>query len=157
LVEKLSIKLHGLGLMIVTAESCTGGMIGAALTHRAGASEIFESGFITYSNQAKQDMLGVSATTLRDHGAVSAETAVAMARGALAHSHAELAVAVTGIAGPSGGSDTKPVGTVFIAYGMRSDTIHCSEHHFTGDRGSVRQQTVMAALQHLLTYVSNIA
>ena len=143
--------------MVATAESCTGGMIGAALTDLPGSSEIFERGFITYSNNAKQETLGVPPATLRDHGAVSAQTALAMARGALAHGRAELVVAVTGIAGPGGGSAEKPVGTVFIAYGMRGDTLHCAEHHFTGDRAAVRRHTVEAALQHLLTFVNNIA
>lgn len=155
LVDRLSTVLRGLGLMVATAESCTGGMIGAALTDRAGSSDIFERGFITYSNDAKREMLDVSAQTLRDHGAVSAETAVAMVRGALAHSRAELAVAVTGIAGPGGGSDDKPVGLVFIAYGTHGE-IHCSEHRFTGDRDAIRTQTVESALKHLLHFVENM-
>lgn len=157
LVDKLGDKMRGLSLMLVTAESCTGGLIGAAITDRAGSSEIYECGFITYSNQAKQDALGVPAATLKQHGAVSAETALAMARGALARSHAELVIAVTGIAGPGGGGENKPVGTVFIAYGMRDNTIHCSQHHFNGDRAAVRRQTVDTALQHMLTFLSNLS
>jgi nicotinamide-nucleotide amidase len=154
--ERLSDKLRALGLMVATAESCTGGMIGAALTDLAGSSEIFERGFITYSNAAKEKMIGVPGALIREHGAVSAQVATAMARGALEQSRAELAVAVTGIAGPGGGSAEKPVGTVFIAYG-NADAIHCSEHHFQGDRAAVRQQTVAAALDHLLTFVNKLA
>lgn len=155
-VERLSEKMRGLGLMVATAESCTGGMIGAALTDLAGSSEIFDRGFITYSNEAKEKMLGVPRVLLKEHGAVSAQVATAMARGALDHSRAELAVAVTGIAGPGGGSDEKPVGTVFIAYGNH-DTVHCTEHHFEGDRAAVRRQTVEAALAHLYSFVTKLA
>lgn len=157
LVEKLSTQLAGLGLMLVTAESCTGGMIGAAMTDRGGASAVYERGFITYSNEAKIESLGVPEDILQINGAVSAETALAMARGALAHSRAELVIAVTGIAGPAGGSEEKPVGTVFIAYGMRQNTLHCSQHHFTGDRAAIRRQIVDTALQQLLTFVSNLS
>jgi nicotinamide-nucleotide amidase len=157
LVERLNTQLAGLSLMLVTAESCTGGMIGAAMTDRAGASIVYERGFITYSNEAKIEQLGVPPETLKTHGAVSAETALAMARGALNHSRAELVIAVTGIAGPDGGSPEKPVGTVFIAYGMRHNTIHCSQHHFAGDRAAIRQQTVETALQQLTTFVSNLS
>jgi len=102
-------------LMLATAESCTGGLVAGALTEIAGSSDVVDRGFVTYSNEAKQQMLGVSPTTLRDYGAVSRQTAEEMARGAIAHSNAQLAVAITGIAGPGGGSAEKPVGLVWLS------------------------------------------
>lgn len=152
LVEKLSMALKERGMMMAAAESCTGGMIAAAITDRAGSSEIFERGFVTYSNNSKIEMLGVPAVTLEKHGAVSAETAAAMAQGALARSRAGVAVAVTGIAGPSGGTADKPVGLVYIGWGGE-DGINAKEHHFAGDRAAIRQQTVEAALKHLLDFL----
>jgi nicotinamide-nucleotide amidase len=107
------------GLKIATAESCTGGLVAAALTDIAGSSDVVDRGFVTYSNEAKQQMLGVPAATLKRHGAVSAETAAAMAKGALKNSQADLAVAITGIAGPGGGSKPKPVGLVYFAAARR--------------------------------------
>lgn len=150
LISELSQKLRARGLMIATAESCTGGMIGAAITDLAGSSDVFDRGFITYSNDAKQEMLGVDHATLRDHGAVSAETAAAMVTGALRHSRAGIAIAVTGIAGPGGGSIEKPVGTVYIGYALRDKPCVTTHHVFHGDRNAVRQQAVEAAIQHLL-------
>ena len=150
LVKQLSDKLRGIGLMLVTAESCTGGMLAASITDRPGSSEIFERGFVTYSNDSKQELLDVPAQTLGNHGAVSTETATAMVRGALRHSRAELAISITGIAGPDGGSVDKPVGLVYIAYGMKDGPVQCSEHRFKGDRASIRNQTVEAALKHLI-------
>ena len=150
LIEQLSVLLRERGLKLATAESCTGGMIGAALTDLAGSSDIFERGFITYSNEAKHELLGVHEKTLRDHGAVSAETAAEMAHGALSHSRADIAVAVTGIAGPGGGNAEKPVGTVFIGWGLRGQPVVTAKHLFDGDRASVRLQTVEAALHHVL-------
>lgn len=152
LVEKLSIALKERGLMMAAAESCTGGMIAAAMTDRAGSSEVFERGFVTYTNDSKMELLGIPAAILETHGAVSAETAKAMARGALQYSRAHIAVAVTGIAGPSGGTPEKPVGLVYIGWGSRND-IRVQEHRFTGDRATIRQQTVEAALRHLLDFI----
>jgi nicotinamide-nucleotide amidase len=137
------------GLMLATAESCTGGMIAAACTDLAGSSAWFERGFVTYSNAAKTEMLGVPANLIAEHGAVSEPVARAMAAGALQHSAAQVSVAVTGIAGPTGGSADKPVGTVWFAWaspqGVRSEV-----RQFDGDRAAVRKATVLHALQGLL-------
>lgn len=152
LVEKLSIALKERGLIMATAESCTGGMIAAAMTDRAGSSEIFERGFVTYSNDSKVELLGVPAAIIEKYGAVSAETAEAMVKGALTRSRADIAVAVTGIAGPSGGTAEKPVGLIYIGWGSQDD-IHAQEHRFTGERVDVRTQTVEAALKHLLDFL----
>jgi nicotinamide-nucleotide amidase len=151
-VLQLAGQLLRRGWWLSCAESCTGGGIAAALTDVAGSSAWFDRGFVTYSNQAKQEMLGVSADTLAAFGAVSRETALEMASGALARSAAQLSVAVTGIAGPDGGSPEKPVGTVWIAWasGERVDAV-CE--HFSGDRASVRAATVDSALCGLLQRV----
>jgi nicotinamide-nucleotide amidase len=157
LVENLSQKLKGLGLMLVTAESCTGGMIATAITEQPGAASVFERGFVTYSNEAKIEALGVPKDTIQKHGAVSAQTATAMVKGAIAHSRAEIAVAVTGIAGPDGGDEHKPVGLVYIGYGDKAGVVEVAEHRFKGERDDVRRQTVEAALKHLIKFVDNIA
>lgn len=136
---------------LVTAESCTGGMIGARITARSGASSYFERGFITYSNDSKVELLDVSREILETAGAVSPECAVAMVQGALKNSRADIGVSVTGIAGPDGGSEYKPVGLVYIGWGRRGEEIHATQHHFKGDRGAVRNQSVEAVLQHILT------
>lgn len=135
--------------MLVTAESCTGGWIAKAMTDVAGSSEWFDCGMVAYSYEAKQALLGVRPDTLEEHGAVSRETAVEMVSGALAHSGATLAVAVTGIAGPGGGTPGKPVGTVWIAWKRRAGYTHAELFHFEGDRDTVRRKTVKAALQGL--------
>ncbi|MEX2643843.1 MAG: CinA family protein [Acetobacterales bacterium] len=133
------------GLMLATAESCTGGMIAAALTEIAGSSAVVERGFVTYSNEAKSELLGVPAGLIVSHGAVSEPVARAMAEGALAHSRAGIAVSVTGIAGPDGGSAEKPVGLVHIAAARRGGpTVH-ARHVFAGDRAKVRTDSVAAA------------
>ncbi|VAW07175.1 Nicotinamide-nucleotide amidase [hydrothermal vent metagenome] len=135
------------GLHLATAESCTGGLIMAALTGIAGSSDVVDRGFITYTNRAKMEVLGVSAKTLRIGGAVTRETAIAMAEGALEHSSASVAVSVTGIAGPGGGSAAKPVGLVHMAIARRDgETVH--EKHLFGEigRDKVREATVIAAL-----------
>ncbi len=157
LVEKLSAKLEALSLMLVAAESCTGGMIAAAMTDRAGSSAVFERGFVTYSNDAKKELLDVSKETLAEHGAVSAQVALEMVKGALTHSRAEIAVSVTGIAGPTGGTDAKPVGLVYIAFGDKGGTREVREHHFTGDRASIRAQTTEVALKHVLYFVEHLS
>ncbi len=136
--------------MIATAESCTGGLIAAALTELSGSSVWFDRGFVTYSNQAKKDLLGVTQETLEGSGAVSAATVAQMAQGALARGSASMAVSVSGVAGPGGGSDSKPVGTVWIAWASR-DFGHRTRHFiFSGDRASVRQQTVIEAIRGLI-------
>lgn len=135
------------GLKVVTAESCTGGLVAGALTEIAGSSDVVDRGFVTYSNAAKQVMLGVPAETLTKYGAVSRETAEAMARGALAHSPADFAVAVTGIAGPGGGTADKPVGLVHFATAARDGRLNHREQRF-GDIGrrEVRLRSVLEAL-----------
>lgn len=135
--------------MLATAESCTGGLIAAACTDLAGSSNWFERGFVTYSNAAKTELLGVDATLIEQHGAVSEPVVRAMVTGALAHSHAQVAVAVTGVAGPSGGSPEKPVGTVWFGWAWPG-SLHSEVCHFEGDRAAVRQATLRHALAQLL-------
>ena len=144
--ESLLSRFAAAGLKLATAESCTGGLIAAALTELAGASHVFERGFVTYSNAAKTELLGVPADLIAEHGAVSAAVAQAMAEGALAHSHADIAVAVTGIAGPGGGSAEKPVGLVFVAGARRGETVKVERHVFPGDRAQIREATALEAL-----------
>ena len=137
------------GLILVTAESCTGGMIAAACTDLAGSSAWFERGFVTYSNAAKTDMLGVDAALIAQHGAVSEPVARAMAFGAIHHSTAQVSVAVTGVAGPAGGSIEKPVGTVWFAWSV-CGSLQSEMMCFNGDRARVRQATVHHAISKLL-------
>ncbi|EKF18374.1 CinA family protein [Nitratireductor pacificus] len=139
------------GLLLATAESCTGGMIAAALTDIAGSSSVVDRGFVTYSNAAKTEMLGVQTATLDAHGAVSAETAREMAAGALARSAAGIAIAVTGIAGPGGGSAEKPVGLVWFGLALEGHEVVAENRLFTGlDRAGVRAATVDSALRMVL-------
>jgi nicotinamide-nucleotide amidase len=138
------------GLKLATAESCTGGLVAAALTEIAGSSDVVDRGFVTYSNEAKQAMLGVPAATLKRHGAVSAETAAAMAKGALKHSLADIAVAITGIAGPGGGSKQKPVGLVHFAAASRDGRrVTRVKRYGKIGRGPVRRRSVAEALRLL--------
>jgi nicotinamide-nucleotide amidase len=137
-------------LMLVTAESCTGGWIAKTVTDVSGCSDWFDCGMAAYSYEAKQAMLGVRIETLMEHGAVSRETVIEMVSGALIHSGASVAVAVTGIAGPTGGTADKPVGTVWIGWKRRGGYPDAQVFHFAGDREAVRRQTVAAALQGLL-------
>ncbi|MGR9086532.1 MAG: CinA family protein [Gammaproteobacteria bacterium] len=139
------------GLTLALAESCTGGWISQCITEIPGSSKWFDRGFVTYSNEAKMEMLGVSGHTLGTRGAVSRETAIEMAEGALAHSRAHIALAVTGIAGPDGGTEEKPVGLVFLAWQVKGMDCRCIEQHFKGNRHEVRYQTVRKAMQCLLT------
>ncbi|MEQ8806891.1 MAG: CinA family protein [Rhodospirillales bacterium] len=139
------------GLTLGTAESCTGGLIAGALTGVSGSSAVVDRGFVTYSNDAKMDLLGVGGGILRDHGAVSEETARAMARGVLTHAPVDCAVAVTGIAGPTGGSKDKPVGLVHFGAARHGRDILHERHVFDGDRAAVRRATVKRALALLLT------
>lgn len=139
------------GLTLGTAESCTGGLIAGALTGISGSSAVVDRGFVTYSNDAKMDLLDVSARTLRDHGAVSEETARAMAWGVLTHAPVDCAVAVTGIAGPTGDTPDKPVGLVHFGAARHGRGIAHERHVFDGDRATVRTATVMRALELLLS------
>ena len=150
LTGQLAELLQARGLMLCTAESCTGGLIAAACTDRAGSSLWFERGFVSYSNASKSQLLGVPTELIARHGAVSQEVARAMASGALSHSQAQLAVAVTGVAGPGGGSVDKPVGTVWLAWALGAQ-VRAERQHFAGDRAAVRQATVIHALQGLIT------
>ena len=134
---------------VATAESCTGGGVATAITRISGSAKWFDRGFVTYSNDAKRQMLGVSARTLSRHGAVSEEVAREMARGALRRSPADLSVAITGIAGPTGGSRAKPVGLVWFAWAARGQLVQARRFHFAGNRVEVRLQSVAVAIQGL--------
>jgi nicotinamide-nucleotide amidase len=143
------------GLKLATAESCTGGMIAAALTDIAGSSDVVERGFVTYSNEAKSELLGVPASLIASHGAVSAEVAEAMALGALAQAPVALAVSVTGIAGPGGATPTKPVGLVHFGIARRGGACRTERHVFAGDRSAVRRAATARALALLLEAAQN--
>ena len=143
-------RLQARGWMLATAESCTGGLIAAACTDLAGSSAWFERGFVTYSNAAKTELLGVPAELIASHGAVSEPVARAMAAGALRHSRAQVSVAVTGVAGPGGGSAEKPVGTVWFGFGLPGGEVHTECRLFDGDRAAVRAATVAHAQVRLL-------
>ncbi len=149
LVGQLADLLQKKQWMLAAAESCTGGLISAACTGLAGSSDWFERGFVTYSNEAKTDMLGVDGALIAAHGAVSEAVARAMAQGAIGHSRAQIAVAVTGVAGPSGGSKGKPVGTVWFGF-LVDGRLSSEMKHFDGDRAAVRAATVQHALQRLV-------
>jgi nicotinamide-nucleotide amidase len=149
LVERLATELKARGQMMATAESCTGGLIAGACTDISGSSDWFERGFVTYSNAAKTELLGVPAALIEAHGAVSEPVARAMAAGAVAHAHAHWSVAVTGVAGPTGGSPEKPVGTVWFGWAT-PDGVFTEHRHFDGDRATVRRATVAHALAGLL-------
>ena len=139
-------RLRESGYRVATAESCTGGLIAAALTHIAGSSDVVDRGFVTYSNAAKTEMLGVPASLIASHGAVSEQVAAAMAQGALGRSAADLVVAVTGVAGPGGGSEEKPVGLVWFGLARRGREVLTERRIFAGDRSAVRAATVAHAL-----------
>jgi len=149
-VSPLADALRARGWRIATAESCTGGLIAATCTALAGSSDWFERGFVTYSNAAKSEQLGVDTPLIAQHGAVSEPVVRAMAEGALAHSAADLAIAVTGIAGPSGATPGKPIGLVWLAIAQRDAATQAERLQLGGDRASVRAQTVAIALQRLL-------
>jgi nicotinamide-nucleotide amidase len=150
LAEALGVRLLERKALCATAESCTGGLVAGAITEIAGSSSWFDRGFVTYSNEAKMDLLGVPEATLARYGAVSEATARAMAEGALARSRAVLAVAVTGVAGPGGGSAEKPVGMVCFAWGKSGAATTATTHHFPGDRRAVREASVRVALEGLI-------
>ena len=153
LAQTLGERLQTRGWLLATAESCTGGGIAAAVTEISGSSAWFDRGFVTYSNDAKIEMLGVTATTLERHGAVSEATARAMAQGALKHSRAIWALAITGIAGPTGGTPAKPVGMVCLAWAQRNGGCEALTCQFAGTRAEVRQQAVRLALSGALKRV----
>ena len=134
---------------VATAESCTGGLVAAALTAIAGASDVVERGFVTYSNRSKMELLGVPAETLAAHGAVSAETAAAMAQGAVARAGVDLAVSVTGLAGPGGGTPQKPIGLVYVGVAPKGGPARAERHVLPGDRAAVRDAAVTLALEML--------
>lgn len=151
LAEKVVSSYQAEGRKIVTAESCTGGLISGALTDVPGASAVLERGFIAYSNESKLEALGVEADSLARYGAVSARVAEEMALGALEFSHADVAISVTGIAGPDGGTDRKPVGLVFFGLATNKDVVMHYQCTFSGTREDIRMQTVAEALKFLLT------
>ncbi|KXB29013.1 damage-inducible protein CinA [Dechloromonas denitrificans] len=153
LSERLGTTLLARGEWLAAAESCTGGWLAQSVTAIAGSSTWFDRGFVTYSNAAKVEMLGVPETTLERHGAVSEATARAMAQGVLRNSRADWAVAITGIAGPSGGSPEKPVGTVCFAWAQKDKGCEAQVCQFAGDRAAVREQSVRHALNGLLKRV----
>ena len=150
LAGKIGARLKKRNLKLATAESCTGGWIAQAVTSVSGSSGWFDRGFVTYSNEAKKELLGVRERTLSRHGAVSREAAEAMAAGALARSRAQVSVAVTGVAGPTGGTRAKPVGTVCFAWSRKRGAMDSDTRHFRGGRDRVRRQSVEFALKGLL-------
>lgn len=150
LAEEVGLELKRRKLMLATAESCTGGWVSEAVTMVPGSSEWFERGFVTYTYISKREMLGVKEATLDKHGAVSEEIVREMASGALARSHAQVAVAVTGIAGPTGATPEKPVGTVCFAWAAKDAKRRSETKHFSGDREAVRKQSVEHALRGVL-------
>ena len=150
LASEMAALLADKKITVAVAESCTGGALCQALTDIPGSSNWFDRGFITYSNQAKVDMLGVSSTLLDQYGAVSFETARAMVEGVHGHSQAELAIAITGIAGPGGGTAEKPVGTVFFGIGQKGQAVKIDKRRFKGERDEVRARSVEFVLKALL-------
>lgn len=153
ILHQLTQKLLDQGLKIVTAESCTAGLVAKLLTDQAGSSSWFERGFVVYSNEAKMEMLGVSHKTLDKHGAVSRQTVHQMAEGALKNSYADIALAISGVAGPYGGSEERPVGTVWFAWGAES-SLYEQMHRFHGNRGEVRLAAAQFALAGVLRQIS---
>lgn len=155
LVERLAALLIEKNMLLATAESCTGGLLGATITHKSGASGFFERGFITYSNESKTELLGVPTETIETHGAVSSETAEAMASGVLENSRADLAVSITGVAGPDGGTDEKPVGRVYFGFGLRGGSIGSLASNFEGERAKIQTQATITALKHLISVLES--
>jgi nicotinamide-nucleotide amidase len=153
LIHKLATLLLDVNFKVCTAESCTGGLIAKSMTDLAGSSAWFERGFVTYSNESKVEMLGVSESVIEQYGAVSEPVAIAMAAGALKHSHADCSIAVTGVAGPAGGSHEKPVGTVWIAIASQNQT-WAQKFLFDGDRENIRLRTMESAIVQLLHIIN---
>jgi nicotinamide-nucleotide amidase len=156
LAEKTGRALEARGLMLATAESCTGGWIAEAITMIPGSSAWLDRGFVTYTNDAKREMLGVQAQTLERHGAVSEPVVIEMVQGALKASRAQVAVAVSGVAGPSGGTPQKPVGTVCFAWAIEGRAPRAETRHLDGDREAVRRQSVVHALGALLEQLGEV-
>ncbi len=150
---KVVVSLKETGNVLAAAESCTGGWVAKLVTDIAGSSSVFDRGFVTYSNEAKQDLLAVSQSLIEQHGAVSGPVAIAMSSGALKASNADISVAITGIAGPGGGSHEKPVGTVWISWADRDD-VQAEHYIFDGDRDQVRRQAVSMAFKGLLDRIA---
>jgi len=157
LAERVGARLKAQGLLLACAESCTGGWVAQAVTAVAGSSDWFDRGFVTYSNAAKLEMLGVAAETLERFGAVSEETAREMAAGALERSRADIALAITGVAGPTGGTSAKPVGMVCFAWAQRNGAAQSRTQRFAGDREQVRRQSVVAALEGVLARLDDLS
>lgn len=157
LAEQVGQALKARGLMLATAESCTGGWVAEAVTMVSGSSDWFERGFVTYTYISKREMLGVSDATLGSHGAVSEQTVREMVKGALAHSHAQVAVAVSGTAGPGGGTLEKPVGTICLAWALKDGDLRSETRHMAGNREAVRKQSVEHALQGVLRLLEGAA
>jgi len=155
LLDQLSHRLIANKQMVAVAESCTGGGIAKAMTSLPGSSHWFERGFVTYSNAAKCELLGVKIETLDFYGAVSEQVAAEMAEGVLANSHAQASIAVTGIAGPDGGTDQKPVGTVCFAWSLGNNITVTTSNVFEGDREAIRDQAILMAIQGLVDNISN--
>ena len=153
LIHKLATLLLDVNFKVCTAESCTGGLIAKSMTDLAGSSAWFERGFVTYSNESKVEMLGVSESVIEQYGAVSEPVAIAMAAGALKHSHADCSIAVTGVAGPAGGSHEKPVGTVWIAIASQNQT-WAQKFLFDGGRENIRLRTMESAIVQLLHIIN---
>ena len=153
IVEQLAANLLQNNKRLTVAESCTGGWIAKVLTDLAGSSEWFERGFVTYSNEAKQEMLGVLASTLEAQGAVSEEVVKEMALGALKNSHADISLSISGIAGPGGGTEDKPVGLVWFSWAYQDAVINTEKKIFSGDRNEVREQAVFHALTELVPFI----
>jgi len=151
-LTQISLRLKAQGHRLAVAESCTGGLLAAACTHQSGSSDWFDRGFVTYSNDAKSELLGVPGALIDAEGAVSEAVVRAMADGVLRHSQAQVSVAVSGVAGPTGGSAAKPVGTVWFAWCVGGET-HSEMQHFPGDRAAVRAAAVRYALQRLLSHL----
>lgn len=154
LAQDLGMKLQSRQWSVATAESCTGGLVGQLLTSLPGCSGWFERGFITYSNASKEEMLGVSSATLQTFGAVSEETASEMASGALAHSHAQVSLSITGIAGPDGGTPQKPVGMVCYGWALKDGMVLSSTCRLSGDREEIRTRAAAAAIRGLIELIA---
>jgi len=150
LAQQLGDCLKARGVKLATAESCSGGWIAKTITDLPGSSAWFEGGIVCYSNESKHDLLGVSAATINEFGAVSGETVLEMTDGAFERTAAGVVVSVSGVAGPDGGSDDKPVGTVWLSWGKRDKSSYANEFHFEGDREAVRLQAVEAALNAVM-------
>jgi nicotinamide-nucleotide amidase len=156
LVEQLANLLEAKNMTLVTAESCTGGLLAATITHRPGTSKVFERGFVTYTNEAKIESIGVPKEVIDNHGAVSKECAEAMAKGALEHSKAQLALSITGIAGPDGATETKPIGLVYFGYATKKKSGALSQN-FKGDRNEIQTQATRFSLQHMISVLKQSA